>query len=267
MNNLLKNKYFTVIIIIIIITFIVFAIALLYSNNKSNSVFKLESTNPNTNNLVPTSANKMILTFNKEIDLKSVTLSDINAEKDLVRSININNKDLVINFNALKNNYVYIITINKISSVKGEQLKDIKIQFKTKYIPYSNLTEDQKKQQLEDTDPTPTNKTILNFLPYSTDNYVIKSGKIVDSNGKSNTIVVVKNLFYMGLTPPYPDSEIKATAKTVTDFLNSTGIDRNTYVLTADNPTLAKYIDSNKIPSNSKIYLDDYGGDGIPLDK
>ncbi len=266
MNNLLKNKYF-IIVIIIVITFIVFAIALLYSNNKSNNIFKLESTNPNTNNLVPTSTNKMILTFNEEIDSKSVTLGDINTEKDLVRSITINNKDLVINFNTLKNNYLYIITIKKISSVKGEQLKDTKIQFKTRYIPYSNLTEDQKKQQLEDTDPTPTNKTISNFLPYSTDNYVIKSGKIIDSNGKTNTIVVVKNLFYMGLTPPYPDNEIKATAKTVTDFLNGTGIDRNTYLLTADNPTLAKYINSNKIPSNSKIFLDDYGGDGVPLDK
>ena len=67
----------------------------------------------------------------------------------------------------------------------------------------------------------------------------------------------------MGINPPYPESEIKASAETINKFLSSTGVDRNTYFLTADNSVLAKYINADALPKGSKIQLDSYGGDGI----
>lgn len=259
MNKLFENKYILMSVIVTIV--LIFIGLVIYSfNRESFEKFRLVDTLPEANQNFPSSSTQLNINFNKEIDASKITLGDSN-NNSIVSGISVDKKTLILKLYNLKINQRYTITIKEIVSNKGDVLKNTKINFKTKYIPFSDLTEAQQKLQIEDTDPKPATNIITNFLPYNTQNYDIVGGKITYSDGKTSTVVVVKDLFYPTLTPPYPESEIAYTAKSISDFLASTKVDRKSYVLTADNPTLAKLINSDSIPPGSKIKLDNLTGD------
>lgn len=261
MNNLYENKYILLSVIVVIV--LIFVGLVIYSlNRESFKQFRMVSTLPESNQSFPSSSNQINVKFNREINANKITLDDIDSNF-LVSEIIVDKKILVLKLRTLIVNKNYNINIKKVESTSGEILTNTKLSFTTKYIPFSDLSKEEQKLQIEDTDPKPKIESIKNFIPYSTSNYSIVSGELIGPDGKTKPAVVVKDLFYMGINPPYPESEIKASAETINKFLSSTGVDRNTYFLTADNSVLAKYINADALPKGSKIQLDSYGGDGI----
>jgi len=261
--ELLTNRKFIIIAIVsIILVFIGIVLFIFYRENFES--FKLISTSPDTKESIPTSTSSIVLKFNKEIDSNKISIKNITSNSNVVRNVSSSGKTITLNLSPLVVDKKYNINIDKVIAKNGDEIKDIKLDFFAKYVPYNKLTEEERQQGVQDTDPAISNSSIRNFLPQVTPNYTLVGGKIFFSNGDSKDIVQVKDIFYKGINPPYPESEIKYSAESIKNFLKDTGVDRNSYLLTSNNPIMAKYIGANPVPSDAKISPDNYTGDGSP---
>lgn len=261
--ELLTNKKFLIIVIVSIVLILIGIVLFIFYRENFES-FKLVSTSPDTKESIPTSTSSIVLKFNKEIDGNKISIKNVSSNSTIVRNLSSSDKTITLSLSPLVVDKEYSIKIDQVTAKNGEEIKDIKLDFFAKYVPYNKLTEEERQQGIQDTDPEISTSSIRNFLPLVTPNYTLIGGKIYFSNGKSQDIVQVKDIFYKGINPPYPESEIKYSAESIKNFLKETGVDRNSYLLTSTNPTMAKYIGANPIPSDAKISPDNYTGDGSP---
>lgn len=136
--------------------------------------FRLTSIAPGINKTIPTSTNGFKLIFNKPLLEKQDILKTNPGIDAYVKSIDIKDNSLVLRNVSLKKDVSYDFKI-KVQSKDGK-ITSVRMKFKTKYVPYNQISKDDKKLIEELASSVITKETpLLKKLPHSTLEYRIYS--------------------------------------------------------------------------------------------
>ncbi len=153
----------------------------------TNNSFRLVKTDPaNGSSRVPTTQS-IVFYFNQKLADVNTTNIDSGAEFNKIDinplvpgQVKIDGKKVIFKpgVQGLTANTAYKVTLSNIKAADGRTLKDITINFTAIYVPFNNLSSEQQKQQINETDHYhDTNNARNNFikgLPYTTSGYSIE---------------------------------------------------------------------------------------------
>lgn len=127
--------------------------------------FRVVSISPNPRKPVATSTENFEIKFNKELDAGVDYSQQVAKNSFLVKSIQVRKKSLLIDLKTLENKQ-YSFTLSNVLAKNGQNMSELTIRFKAKYIPYNELSEAEKRRQLEQTDVGAVEDPLDKFLPH-----------------------------------------------------------------------------------------------------
>lgn len=203
-----------------------------------NSSLQIVSTTPK-NDEITLGTSTIDFKFNQDIDTAEYE-KNIEDPNKIISGIGLkDSKTLSIKLGELSKDTKYSITLKNITSKKGDILKNYKFDFSPRNIDYKDLSDEEKKRQIEETDNYSYQDPIENILPYETKNYKITFLTADESTDMPATITITMKFFEPGsnavpATPAekqeYLDSLRKYRTEAI-EYLKSNGIDVSSYVM------------------------------------
>ena len=209
--------------IIVIIVIILISAWVIYIN----FFFQVLNINPAPNSKINGGSGQVKFNFNK--DLANIDLSkQMLATEGLSISAQINKGQLVLfvaNINQAKK---YQIELSNIKSKDGQNIKYIKYEFQGAFTPYGQLSDSDKKQQINDTDVGNINDPATNILPKYSDNFAIEYTLLseLDSKGKGLKLNIILLLDKFNFEDK---ATILAYKNEALKYLRDNGINPNDY--------------------------------------
>lgn len=228
--------------------------------------FRIVEITPDINTSVATSTVRLDIKFDRPLATDSATLDSIDSN-GLVTKVRSADDTLTLHLRELEKDRDYLITLQQVRSQNGDLLQKVELSFSTEYIPYSELSEAERQQQIAETDPEIINPTIHTYLPYHTETYsLIAAGAVNSSSGKplAKPVALVTNVSLARFTTAEQAAELPNIAQTIKAYLADTGIGRSEYLLITDNQQLKRYIKGDTLPAGFELVSDDFTGDGVP---
>lgn len=252
----LKKRNLTVAIIIIVFLFAYFL--------NLSSRFNIQNITPNNKNF-PNSINKVIINFNKPIDIselssryqkdqKSVITTNIPGNNKLIFA----EKSLEIIFEKTPETGVFEIRLISITSKEGNRKLNETLTFEFEDIPYTNLNDVEKKiyDDFSNIAEEPlVGQKIVDLLPYQTDNYLIQYIYPPEENDENTGIILITMKFFpetiasQELTEEQTIEYINKIRKyrgEAINWLKSNGFDLNEYSVEYSEPEIVEEFPAGK---------------------
>jgi hypothetical protein len=220
----------------VILVIILIGLALYYVWKSSS--LQIVSTTPKNNEItLGTSA----IDFNFSKDINEVEFEkNIEDPNKIISGISLKDtKTLSIKLGELSKDTKYSITLKNITSKDGDILKEYKFDFYPRAIDFKDLSEEEKRRQIEETDKNTYQDPLENALPYETNNYKITYLTPSEDTDVPATITITMKFFEPGDEAlPATTAEkqeylnnIRKYRTEAIDYLKSNGIDVNNYVM------------------------------------
>lgn len=198
---------------------------------RNNVVFRLVEASPSAGR-VPTATIYINFEFNKElyeIDLDN----SAGSEPSIVQKIELHGKRLRVKLGALDDGKNYSIKLRSIRSTKGKVIDFYDYNFTARYIPFEQLTQEEQKTILDDqqSDKAITADPIFAHTPYGGLHFKL-AATVAEKDGKSTPILSAQILLSRADITTNREVAITQYKQEVGDYLQSKGIDPNTYEIT-----------------------------------
>lgn len=193
--------------------------------------FRIVSSTPNINSAISTSTSIISIEFNKVIKDNNYIGSLDGKNVNLVNEIKVHDKNILIYIYSLDEDQTYEFRLHNIRSNKDEQIDSIPIKFTTKYIPFNDLSKEQKNLEMSIEDKGNVDDPILKYLPYEGDHYYLNSENTQDSDGEP--ILVIKGDVYITRDEVVEDRSqvMKRYEQKIKDYLISKDLDPSNYII------------------------------------
>lgn len=222
--------------IAVILVILLITVAVYYA--WKNSSLQIVSTTPK-NNEVTLGTSAIDFRFSKEINIVEFE-KNIEDPSKIISGIGLkDSKTLSIKLGELSKDTKYSITIKNITSKNGEVLKEYKFDFYPRDIDFKDLSEEEKRRQIEETDKTTYQDPLENVLPHETKDYKITYLTPSESIEMPATITITMKFFEPGSTavPATPAEKqeylnnLRRYRTEALEYLKSNGIDVSSYVM------------------------------------
>lgn len=245
-----KKRAAVAILIVFIVAFVVFWLFM-------NRGFRVTNVSPALSGEIPTSTPRAVITFSSSLDTKK-TKATLAQGDDIVGSTNITNNTITLYFRELEIDKDNIIELRDIYSADGEYIESIQYTFRSVYVPFGKLSEEQRQEQLETTDRPSSEPNVYRFLPYETSYYSISYGAKND-----NQFVLYIDMKFSTTTTSGPSygrylEKVRTYRNQALSYLKESGLDINDYSLQYGEEVLR-----DEFPSGRDIE-EPYTGDGVP---
>lgn len=266
MKNNLLSKFNKKIAVILLILTLIIAGYFVYIN----TLFSISNITPN-NKRFPNSLNKFTITFNKPIHTdeivsryknnpNSVFTTNIPGSNTLI----VNEKSMEISFQKTPSSGVFELKLISITSAKGNKTINKTLLFDFKDIPYSKLSDVEKKAYDDFSniaEEPPRGQKVIELLPYQTSNYLIQYiyGP-EESEDSTGTILITMKFFPETIasqeltedqTSEYLNN-IRKYRNEAIDWLKSNDFDLNDFYVEYSEPEIL-----NEFPSGRSSTGDD----------
>lgn len=219
------NKYNKLIVIAFISFIILIIIFILYRT----LIFQVINVQPTNNYKASSGSFEVTITFNKDINNIDTSKQISYNNKISIISKTEKNKLILYVSNILQGNK-YNIKITNITSLDGEIIPVYNYNFISAYIPFSNLSDKERQQQINNTDKNMISYPIEKILPKFSDHYVIQY-QVYDkplNNGKYISLKITLLLEAQLYNDRLLASKYKSEAL---DFIKSNGFNPNDYII------------------------------------
>ena len=192
-------------------------------------VFQVTSTNPSYGANLNGASASIEIYYNKNIK-KFESNQKVLANANIISSTQVNGKKITVKLVNLKFDNDYQIDLNNITSEDGQVIGSYKLSFKNKYVQYNKQSQDMITAANKATDQGNTTDPALKALPKTTNTFsitYIMYGK-PDQKGKYLKLNIAL------LLPNYEQNDVtklKAYKTQALDYLKSSGVDPNSYVI------------------------------------
>lgn len=192
--------------------------------------FKVVNMVPDPSGRVSTSTDFIVVTFNKELQPDIDYTSQIEDSNLTMRSIDLDGKKMTIRFQSLKEAVEYTFTVKDITSKSGEIIETLPFKFTAQYMSESSLSDEQRKQLIEETDKGNISDPILQHLPYGGLHFRLSSENRIAEQDDPGLLLVAE------LQLNRADMSDKATAvklyqQEVLDYIKSLKLNPDDYVI------------------------------------
>lgn len=216
------------IVAVLVLAIIVMMVGLNIFQNKD---FKLTGTTPDLNNTIATSTGTIKLNFNKKIDSSVGYVSKIEGDAEIINSISVEEKTILIKLKPLIKDKKYSFVIKDIKSTDGKYISKIPINFTAKYVPYNKLSSDQKSLELSQTDKNNSKDPILAIVPHQGDQFYLTSEYTSSEDGESIFVLNAQLFLYRSDLGSGRDAAIEKCKTKVRDYLKSNGLNLDNYLV------------------------------------
>lgn len=219
------------------------------------STFRVASTTPK-NNEVTAGINSIDFTFSQAVG--TVTGDNLSANAQILTGVT--KKDattITVGIQNLVINKEYVITLKDITSEKGQKINEYKYKFKVKNLDFSELSEAERKRQLENTDKGVYDNPLAAFLPHETAQYKITyTEPVLESTELPDTITITMKFFEPGsnaapATPAQKQAylnDIRKYRAEALNYLKDKGVDVSKYVMVYTEPDLRSEFPKGYVP-------------------
>lgn len=180
----MNKKYRLLIIGVILVVLAVIAFIFI-----SNRDFRLVSTNPKLGGSIPTSTPEIILNFNRELRPDQELHNNISGDVGPVSNLVIDGQTILISLTSLEIDTNYHITLSNIESTEDEKIEKIDLIFSAVYVPYEDLSNEQKATQLANTDRDNKEDPIMEVLPHEGEGYYLEGKHTTGDDGVDDFIL------------------------------------------------------------------------------
>ncbi len=193
-------------------------------------VFQIISTNPANGGETNSSTETMIvITYNKELATNNKNII-ITANDDIITGFHTDYDKLLIQTHNLSFDKSYEIYIKNVLSTDNSKIDSYTFKFTNKYKNFSELSKDEQKKQIEQTDKGTRDDPVTRALPVTTSAYYIsfEMHNTPDEKGKYEKIIIA----LLVTNTQQDDLELVKNYKTqAVNFLISKGINLDDYVV------------------------------------
>jgi hypothetical protein len=219
------------------------------------STFRVTSTTPK-NNEVTAGINSIDFNFSQSVG--DVSGDNLSASAQILTGISKKDaKTVTVGVQNLVINKEYTITLKNIRSEKGDTISEYTYKFKVKNLDFSELSEAERKRQLDNTDKGNYDNPLAAFLPHETTQYKITyTEPVLESTELPDTITITMKFFEPGsnaapATPAQKQTYLNDIRKYRTEALNylkDKGVDINKYVMVYTEPDLRNEFPKGYVP-------------------
>ncbi len=191
--------------------------------------FFVSGTSPKSGSTVSSTTSVAVISFNKTLDEKQNIYENIEIypKERFFKDIRVSGKQIIISFASLDIEKEYSITIKNVRSSDGKTIDAVDFTLKTKYVPFSQLSKDQKEESLANIDQGNFDDPILSHIPHETNFYVIDPvfGNTDEGQLALSVRITIKT------SSADTKSSIEQHKKDARNYLKEKGIDVNNYVI------------------------------------
>lgn len=196
----------------------------------SNSGFRLKSTFPELDGDIPSSTPQITLKFSHDLRPEQEIHNKISGDIQPVNNLSIEGKELIISLSSLTPDTDYRLELSNIQSARGEQIDKLELRFRAVYVPYQELSEEQKAAQLKLTDHNNNEDPINRILPAQGTDYYL-SGKYVTSDDGTQDFTLEAQLFLKRADANNRQAAINRYQQAVVDYIKSEGFNVDDYFI------------------------------------
>jgi hypothetical protein len=241
------RKSYTKVVLVTLSVFVVGFIGFLIYNTLT---FRLVGTTPKLTGKTPSSTSQVTLSFNKTIAGESVTNDSIRSD-GLVQSFRVEEKKVILSFEALVPEKEYSFGIENIRSTDGKVINSLSFRFTAQYVDFGKLSEKDQAEQIQATNPVGSLSTVL---PYDAPDYYIG---ILNQGGESIISIEMKFSYPDQTNPQYLEL-VRKNREAALEYLSSKGVDVSKYKFSYSEQVLLNEFPAQYTPQ------EEFTGDGAP---
>ncbi len=187
--------------------------------------FKVVNITPDTSKPVSTSTSVIRIEFNKPLSNDgSYDRSIVTDPQLIVRDIEKEDSAIILQINALKQDYFYELTMHDIYSNDGQVIDIINLSFNATYIPFNKLPREQQQQETLGVDPNYKEDPLLAYLPHSTLSYTLYGSHEMNHEGEYAFILNANILLTAADVRIDKQAAIDRAKKQINDYIASKGL-------------------------------------------
>lgn len=220
--NTARNKSF------LYATLIVLALVAVGWVAYSQLVFRAVSMTPDLGKTVATSTDVIEINFNKELQDKNDYLTKNTTDSaKIVSSITVNSKRMLVDLRSLESGE-YSIVIKNIVAKNGQNIGELKLDFKAEYVPYNQLSDKEKELQISQTDVNALEDPLDQYLPHSDLGYYL-SGGFTDPKNAEQYVLVARITLSKADVSTGRAVVVESQKQKIREFISSKNLDPNDY--------------------------------------
>lgn len=195
-------------------------------------VFQVSSISPSQNSKISGGSGQITFNFNR--NLGAIDLGkQVYSSEGLAISAQVDKNKLILFVSNISQAKKYRIKLKDIADKDGNTIDYLEYQFEGAFVPYGQLSDSEKRQQIKETDRGNLKDPAMSILPKYGDNYAIKYELFAEPSQKGkyiglNIILLLdaQDIDNQGLAKQFKNEAL--------DFLKNNNINPNDYVIRYD---------------------------------
>lgn len=197
-----------------------------------SSRFRLVSSTPKLSDSLPTSTSTIKLHFSKPLDdSKDYRATLLEQDPFIVSTIEVTGNDIYVHLRKLEKGKRYRFTIKDITAKDGRVIMQQSVAFEAKFVPYSQLSADQKRLELSQTDRTTPSDPILAYMPHQGDRFYLKAEHTTSEEDEEILVINADLFLSRDDIKTGRSAAIQQYKDRVTQFIRSKDLDPDKYYI------------------------------------
>jgi hypothetical protein len=217
--------------LLVIIMGVLLAVFIVSFSIYRSGIFRIVGTIPAINRDIPSSTSSIQLKFNQTLDTADYSSHVTGKDAAVVRRVRTEGKTLWVDLNLLKDRQSYTFTINNIHSQKGKLISGQAITFRAVYTPFNKLSEEQRAQEIQETDRGNTEDPIIAYLPYQGDRFYLTAEYNNNEQGKAILVINAQLFLSRQDLGSGREAAIESLKQKVSKYIESKGLNPTSYTI------------------------------------